>query len=72
MGGDDPPCMDAADADGNNSVFALLDALFLLEWMFSDGDDPPAPGTTDCGPDDDQDPDVDCLDQDAICTPPPP
>ena len=29
------------DADGNGSVFGLLDALYLLEWVFTSGPAPP-------------------------------
>ena len=53
LGADVAHVLDAADADGNDSVSALVDALYLLNWEFNAGDEPPAPGTDDCGVDPD-------------------
>ena len=56
-GGDEPPCMDAADCDDSGTVSAIPDALFLLRWGFEEGDEPPAPGTSECGVDPREEPD---------------
>lgn len=64
-GGDTPPCMKAADVDGNNTVSALPDGLRLLHWQFIDADPPPAPGPDECGHDGDPDNDTDCADETA-------
>ncbi len=58
-GGEEPPCMDAADADDDGAVNALLDGLYLLLWTFLDGPPPPSPGPDTCGVDLTED-DVDC------------
>ena len=42
--------MKAADADANDEVFPLLDALYLLVYGFVSGPQPPAP-FPDCGAD---------------------
>ncbi len=51
--GPEPPCWNAADADGNNILNALIDALFILNYQFSMGPTPPAPGPDVCGADPD-------------------
>ena len=57
--GPEPPWADAADVDGNDQIFALVDALFLLEWGFLSGEAPPDPGPFECGLDDSDD-DIEC------------
>lgn len=47
-GGDEPECLDAADADDNGQL-QLTDAVYLLLWLFGSGDAPPAPQV--CGAD---------------------
>ncbi len=42
------PLLRRGDVDGNGSTSALLDALFLLTWGFSDGDTPPCLAAADC------------------------
>ena len=54
-----PPCLDAADVDDNGAQFALLDALYLLNWGFAGGDAPPDPGPFECG--------IDPTDDDLEC-----
>lgn len=51
LGGENPPCLDAADVDDSGTVVPLLDALYLLQWAYINGDAPPAPGADRCGPD---------------------
>ena len=58
--------MDAADVDDSGEVSALLDALALLQWAFTDGDEPPDPGPDVCG-DDPTDDDTDCETQSDGC-----
>ncbi len=45
---EEPPCLDAADADDNGAL-QLTDAIFLLQGLFGTGDAPPAP--QECGVD---------------------
>ena len=49
--------MDAADCNDSGTVSAIPDALFLLRWGFEEGDEPPAPGTDECGVDPREEPD---------------
>ena len=51
LSGDSPPCLDAADVDGNGEVFGLVDTLYLLSWGFTNGPPPPAPRPDACGVD---------------------
>jgi RHS repeat-associated protein len=50
LGGPEPPCRDAADADDRN-VLNLTDAVYLFNFLFLGGPPPPSPGPRDCGPD---------------------
>jgi hypothetical protein len=49
LGEDDPPCLDAADADDGGTV-DITDALYILGYLFL-GTAPPPPPATDPGPD---------------------
>ena len=49
LGGDDPPCADAADAD-DSGVINITDGIYILNFLFLGGDDPPPPLRT-CGVD---------------------
>ena len=49
-GSADPLCFAAYDVDGDGSFAALLDALFLLNFLFLSGTEPSAP-FPDCGED---------------------
>ena len=40
------------DVDGDASVSALLDAIYLLQWGFADGDEPPCEKAADVDADD--------------------
>ena len=42
--------MEASDAD-NNGALQLTDAVYVLLYLFSGGDAPPAPGAAECGAD---------------------
>ena len=42
-GGATPPCLRAADADGENGVIALIDAIYILNFGFTGGPPPPPP-----------------------------
>lgn len=42
MGGEDPPCVQAADADGDGLV-VVSDPIYTLNWLFDGGPDPLAP-----------------------------
>lgn len=55
LSGPTPTCLDAADVDDNGVVDGLVDALFLLNFVFAGGAMPPFPGPTDCGIDPDGD-----------------
>jgi len=46
-----PSCLDAGDANDDGQL-DIVDAMFTLFYMFG-GPPPPAPGPTDCGPDED-------------------
>ena len=47
-GGDARPQFIRGDIDGNGSVLALLDALFLLQFGFNSGPTPPCEDASDC------------------------
>lgn len=47
LGGETPPCMDAADADDNGSV-NITDGIYVLNFLFLGGPAPPAPVAPDC------------------------
>ena len=49
LGGSPPPCLDAADVDGDGVLVPLVDAVYLLGFGFQGGPPPPAPFPT-CGP----------------------
>jgi hypothetical protein len=49
VGGAEPPCADAADADDSGGL-DLTDGIFLLNFLFSGGSPPPPP-LDGCGPD---------------------
>ena len=68
LNGSEPPCMDAADANNNSSVNALLDALFVLQWNFVQGAEPPDPGPFECGTDPEGDGDsLGCAETSDLC-----
>ncbi len=56
-GGDEPPCLKAADADDNGTV-NLGDPIYMLMHLFVSGD-PPAVPFAECGPDPSED-NLDC------------
>jgi len=45
-----PACLDAADSDDNSAV-ELTDPIFILQALFQGKDQPPLPGSTNCGVD---------------------
>lgn len=45
-------CFDAADVN-DDGVITQGDAIYLTNWVFLDGDEPPDPGPFECGPDPD-------------------
>ncbi len=57
-GGQQPPCMDAADANDDGRV-TLADALYMLDFLFGIGPPPPPP-FTECGEDETAD-ELSCL-----------
>jgi len=46
--GAEPECLDAADADGNLQI-ELTDAIYILNYLFLSGNQPPEPGPDACG-----------------------
>lgn len=66
-GGEDPPCRQACDADGNDAL-QVTDAIFLLTFLFLGGDQPP--GWMDrvptCSPVDEES-ELDCVTPLARC-----
>ncbi len=60
--GAEPPCVDAADVDGDNHAGTIGDAIYLLSWHFVDGPAPPAPGPESCGFDPGNDANLGCED----------
>ena len=56
LGGDEPPCLDAADTNDADDALNLTDGVYLLNFLFLGGDAPPAPGPFDCGPEGDGSP----------------
>lgn len=50
LGGEEPPCLDAADTD-DSGVVDITDAVYLLTYLFLDGPRPPEPGLGPCGTD---------------------
>ena len=60
LGGERPPCLDAADADDNGDL-DITDGIFVLNFLFLGGGAPPAPDPRgDCGPDPTED-ELDCA-----------
>jgi hypothetical protein len=57
LGGEEPPCLESADADDNGEL-EITDAIRLLSYLFLGGEAPPPP-FADCGPDPTED-DLDC------------
>lgn len=45
-----PPCLKAVDIDGNGSINGLVEALYLLAYLYQGGPPPPPPFPN-CGPD---------------------
>jgi hypothetical protein len=43
-------CPDAADTDDNGTI-AIVDAIIILNWLYSAGVPPAPPGPLQCGPD---------------------
>ena len=50
LGGETPPCRDAADADDNGAL-ELTDGVFINSFLFLGGNAPPAPGVAVCAED---------------------
>jgi hypothetical protein len=50
LGGPEPGCMDAADADDDGSL-QITDPVLTLNWLFLSGRTPPSPGAEICGED---------------------
>ena len=50
LGGDTPPCRDAADADDNGAL-ELTDGVFINTFLFLGGNARPAPGVAECAED---------------------
>jgi hypothetical protein len=72
-GGPPPACQDAADTDGNNQL-VISDAVIIFSYLFTGGARPvePSPSATayiadDCGPDEDDDANLDCATPAGIC-----
>jgi hypothetical protein len=75
LGADVPPCLDAADADDGGDI-QLTDAVRIFNWLFLGGEVPPLPtpsGTSyvagDCGPDETDDDELDCVQAAPLCDP---
>jgi len=58
LGGLPPPCLDAADVNGD--AVDISDALRLLSYLFLSGSPPGPPGPHVCGPDSNDD-DLGCA-----------
>ncbi len=56
LGGDEPPCLDAADTNDADDALNLTDGVYLLNFLFLGGDAPPDPGPFECGPEGDGSP----------------
>ena len=54
LGGPEPSCADAADANDSGEV-DLSDSVFTLAWLFLGGEEPPAPFLLGCGRDSTED-----------------
>ncbi|MBI4586756.1 MAG: FG-GAP repeat protein [Planctomycetes bacterium] len=50
LGGDQPECLDAADADDSGAL-DITDAVYSLLWEFRGGPEPPPPEPMACGAD---------------------
>jgi hypothetical protein len=50
LGSDEPPCLDAADADDSGTL-DITDGIRVLGYLLLGGDEPPDPGPTTCGED---------------------
>lgn len=50
LGGPDPLCLDAADAN-DDAGFDIADPIYVLSFLFAGGSAPPAPGPEACGDD---------------------
>ena len=59
MNGEAEQCMVQVAVDDSGTVTPIIDALALLEWGFTSGAAPPAPGPTGCATDPTDD-DVSC------------
>src|SRR5882762_2497632 len=51
LGGPEPQCLDACDANGDGHTGSVTDAIFLLNFNFLDGQKPPPAPFPDCGVD---------------------
>ncbi len=67
LGGDEPPCLDAADANDVDNALNLTDGVFLLNFLFLGGDPIADPGPFDCGPEPDGSPFTFGCDQYLSC-----
>ena len=56
-------CRDAADADDDGRL-GIADGIWMLSYLFSEGEALPAPGSSGCGPDPTDDA-LDCLEYDC-------
>ena len=62
LGGSEPDCMDAADADDSGFPVDISDAIYSLTYQFLGGPEPLPPGPTTCGPDvGEETPDLGCA-----------
>lgn len=62
-----PTCRDALDVDDNGRI-EVTDPVYLLNFLYRDGPEPPAPGANFCGTDPTAD-SLDCL-SNPLCSPP--
>ncbi len=67
LGGDEPPCLDAADSNDVDNALNLTDGVFLLNFLFLGGDPIPPPGPFDCGPEPAESPFTFGCDQYVTC-----
>ncbi len=59
-GGEEPPCLETADADDSGAV-QLTDAVRILTFLFAGGVEIPPPGPEACGTDPVDSPHLDCA-----------